>query len=765
MGNRESKQVKQPAAAEAAASEPSNAPRQASLGEWESPITSASIAEKAVKLRNPFLRASDGALFWLELRPSEGGRQVLVMRSPDGAIRDVTPPATTAEGFNVRTTVYEYGGGEYCIVGDTVYFTNFKDQALYAQDLTAISGSGGTEPLMDPQTPRLVTHGSEARGERFADGSWDENRQRLVLVSEVHKEGESGRELPPGHVVNRLVAWAVWSNACGDVSSGDVTALVSGANFYSYPAISPSGRWLAWVQWDFPNMPWDHTTLLVAPLLDDGTVGQAISSYLYFVDDKSGWWNLYRCRAPVTTGTTVYDAAAGWTSAAAEAESLAPMEAEWGFPSWNLDRRSYQPLHTPTPPPPGLTVIKTLKPLRCPRGKVLSDGSVLGVFTDPRVAGQILGLLQPPAQATTASTASTSTSAAGAGVVSGGGWKLTSINLGMTHFSSPPLVRLAGASGGGSGGGAPLTVAAIAASFTRGQAVVQLTATSLEALTAVTPADLQVIKSSSTSQIPEGYISVPEPIEFPTTFDGKPTTAHMLYYPPTNKDFTYPAGVLPPLLVESHGGPTSSAVPAIGALLQYWTSRAPHRTAVRSLYSALYRIVLHCTAPPTRKVFSAGASLYGVADLRLLAEHTHKFESRYLDMMVGPLPDAAAVYDARSPLKHPDGFSSPVIFFQGDQDKVVPPEQAIAMYNAVKAAGLPTGLVMLAGEQHGFRQAVSIRTALEARGMCLKFACKDIGDRVGTTANPHVEYGWFDDPHSSARFRYPQLLTTQIGLF
>ncbi|GLC60849.1 hypothetical protein PLESTB_001683100 [Pleodorina starrii] len=697
MGNRESKQVKQPAAVAAAAAEPSNAPRPAPLGEWESPVSSASIAEKAVKLGGASLRSTDGSLFWLELRPSEGGRQVLVMRSPDGSIRDVTPPGSTPDAFNVRTTVYEYGGGEYCVVGETVYFTNFKDQALYAQDI----GSTGASP------PRIVTHGSADRGERFADASWDEGRQRLVVVSEVHKD-DSGGELTPDKVLNRLMAV--------DVSSGDVSVLVSGASFYAYPSVSPGGKWLAWVQWDFPNMPWDHTTLFVAPLADDGTVGRPTkiagegssvqqpvwssdSSYLYFVDDKSGWWNLYRCRTPVATGT------AGWTSAGADAEPVSPMEAEWGFPAWNLDRRSYQ---------------------------ILDDGSVLAVFTDPRVAGQTLALLQPPTD-------------------SGGAWRLSRINAGMTSYGGAPAVRQAG-------GGASVTVAAVAASFTRGSAVVQLTATSLDALAAATEADWVVVKSASAMQIPEGYISVPEQVEFPTTFNGEPTTAHMLYYPPTNKDFTYPSDTLPPLLVKSHGGPTASAYTALSPSLQYWTSRGFALADVdyggSTGYGTAYRNRLNgnwgevdvqdCAAAAEwlvasgrvdprricisggsaggyttlaclafRKTFSAGASLYGVADPKMLAEDTHKFESRYMDKMIGPLPDAASVYEARSPLKHADQFSSPVIFFQGDQDKVVPPEQAVSMYNAIKAAGLPTALVMFPGEQHGFRQAKSIRTALE----------------------------------------------------
>ncbi|KXZ53862.1 hypothetical protein GPECTOR_6g780 [Gonium pectorale] len=680
------------------------APREAPLGEWESPITSAFITEKAVKLGNPYIRPSDGSLFWLEGRPEEGGRQVLVLRSPDGTTRDVTPPF--ASGFNVRTTVHEYGGGEYCVADDTVFFSNFKDQALYAQNLSA----PGSEP-------RLVTQGSEARGERFADAVWDAPRQRLVAVSELHRDPSTGAELEPGRVVNRLVAI--------DVASGAVAELVAGADFFSSPRISPDGRWLAWVQWDFPNMPWDHTTLFVAPLQPDGSLGphtrlaggerggSAVqqprwapdSSHLYFIDDKSGWWNLYRCRTPRTVATGT--AGAAWPAGeGGGSEALHPMEADWGFPAWTLDHRSYE---------------------------VLSDGSVVALFSDPAAAGASLGLLRP------------------GGPAAGAPWQLLRINTGFTSFGAPTLAvrQLPDHS---------LTLAAAAGAPTRVTAVVSLTAASPSELAGTSPSDWQSLRLSKSGQVPDGYLSVPEALSYPTTFDDKPATAYMLYYPPTNKDFTYPPGVLPPLLVKSHGGPTSAAAAALNPTLQYWTSRG---FAVADIdyggstgYGREYRNRLNgrwgvvdvqdcCAAAEWlaaagrvdrsrlcisggsaggfttlaclafRKTFAAGASLYGVADVRLLAEHTHKFESRYMDMLVGPLPEAAAEYDARSPIKHPDGFTSPVIFFQGDEDKIVPPEQAIVMHDAVKAAGLPTALVMFKGEQHGFRQAASIRTALD----------------------------------------------------
>ncbi|PNH08437.1 Dipeptidyl peptidase family member 6 [Tetrabaena socialis] len=699
MGNRGSSTRRQAQQQDAQAS----APRAAPLGEWLSPVTSSFITEK--------------------------------VRPPGGSATDVTPPA--ASGFNVRTTVHEYGGGEYCIAGDTLYFTNFKDQALYAQEL-----GGGA-----PSQPRLVTPGSEARGERFADARWDAGRRRLVAISELHRD-EAGAELPPERVVNRLVAV--------DVASGAVTPLASGSDFYAAPRVSPCGRWLAFVTWDFPNMPWDCTSLQVAPLLDDGTAGPPVRQVagagrglaggssavqqpawsadgrqLHYLDDASGWWNLYRRAAPPPGAAG--EAAAWAAPGAAEAEALCPMAAEWGFPMWSLGLCSYQ---------------------------VLSDGRVLALFGDPSAAGSSLALLSPPAPE---------------GGHAAGSWTLSRINAGLTSFGTPALALQQLPDGG-------VTLAAVGASPSRASAVVHLTVPSVAALASSTPSDWVAVRTSSTSQIPEGYLSTPEAVSYPTTFDGQPATAYMLYYPPTNKDFTFPPGTLPPLLVKSHGGPTSAASAALNPLVQYWTSRGyayadidyggstgygrayrdrlkgrwgvvdvqdccaaaewlvaagrvdPQRLCISGGSAGGYT-TLACLA--FRKTFSAGASLYGVADLKLLAEHTHKFESKYLDQLVGPLPEAAELYDARSPLSHAKQFSAPAAFFQarrgaangarasarralagpagrqGDQDKVVPPEQAVVMHAALKAAGIPTALVMLAGEQHGFRQAASIRTALD----------------------------------------------------
>ncbi|KAG2492500.1 hypothetical protein HYH03_009165 [Edaphochlamys debaryana] len=700
---------------------PKAQPREAPLGTWESPITSAFITEKAVKLMGPTLRPSDGALFWIEGRPDEGGRQVLVMRAPDGTISDVTPPPDS--GFNARTTVHEYGGGDFCVGGGTAYCANFKDQALYAQDLPTPGGPG-------PSAPRLVTPGSAERGERFSDPSWDPVRRRLVAVSELHRDPSSGKELEPGAVINRIVAI--------DPATGVVTPLVSGADFYASPRLSPEGAWLSWVQWDFPNMPWDSTSLWVGALREDGTpdlrvqlagagspsgpqelaaqqpVWSADGAHLYWVDDRSGWWNLYRLASPGTTleaDGRVPQAGGLWAPEATEA--LCPMAADWGFPMWTFWTRSYG---------------------------VLPDGSVLGVFSDPTTPGTCLGLLRAPA-------------AAKKGGAQGGPWKLTRLETGFTSFGAPTLALASDPASG------RVWAAAVGAAPSRGSAVALLSVRGGAAGVARSrPGDWAVVRKGSSASLPDGYLSLPEAIEYDTVLDGKDAKAHMLYYPPANKDFTFPPGCLPPLLVKSHGGPTSATSTALNAGIQYWTSRG---YAVADIdyggstgYGREYRQRLNgrwgvvdvqdCCAAALhlskggrvdparlcisggsaggfttlaclafRTTFHAGASLYGVADLGLLAEHTHKFESRYLDILLGPYPQAKAVYDERSPLKHADRFSSPVIFFQGDSDKVVPPEQAIEMHAAIKAAGLPTALVMLKGEEHGFRQATNIRTALD----------------------------------------------------
>jgi dipeptidyl aminopeptidase/acylaminoacyl peptidase len=278
------------------------------------------------------------------------------------------------------------------------------------------------------------------------------------------------------------------------------------------------------------------------------------------------------------------------------------------------------------------------------------------------------------------------------------------------------------------------------------------------ALVRLNPRTLEsaVLRSSSDIELDPGYISVARAIEFPTEGGKK---AHAFYYPPTNRDFTAPEGELPPLLVLSHGGPTSATSNAFSLSIQYWTSRGigvldvnyggstgygreyrqrlngewgivdvddcvngarylvergevdGERLAIRGGSAGGYTTL---NALTFRDTFKAGASYYGICDLEAMARDTHKFESRYLDTMVGPFPERADLYRERSAIYHTDRLSCPIILLQGLEDKVVPPNQSEMMRDALRAKGLPVAYLAFEGEQHGFRRAETIKRATEA---------------------------------------------------
>jgi dipeptidyl aminopeptidase/acylaminoacyl peptidase len=265
----------------------------------------------------------------------------------------------------------------------------------------------------------------------------------------------------------------------------------------------------------------------------------------------------------------------------------------------------------------------------------------------------------------------------------------------------------------------------------------------------------EVLRRSTDLTIDAGYLSVPQAVEYPTEHD---RTAHALYYPPRNMDFAAPAGERPPLLVRCHGGPTGMATAELRLEYQYWTNRGialldvnyggstgfgrayrerlndqwgivdiddcvngarflvergladGRRLAIRGGSAGGYTTLGALTF---RNFFKAGASYYGVSDLEALAKDTHKFESRYLDRLIGPYPERRDLYRARSPLHFTERLSCPVILFQGLEDKVVLPNQAELMVAALRAKGLPVAYVPFEGEQHGFRRAENIKRALD----------------------------------------------------
>jgi dipeptidyl aminopeptidase/acylaminoacyl peptidase len=618
------------------------APTIALYGSWKSPITADLIVSESIGVSNTWLDGQD--VYWLEMRPAEKGRYVIVRRTPDGQVADVNPAP-----FNARTRVHEYGGGAYTAHAGTVYFAHFADQRLYRQD-------AGQEPV--PLTPAEVDL-------RYADFRVDTRRNRLIGVREDHRQ--AGRE-----AVNTIVSLPL------DGAHHEGEILVSGNDFYASPRLSPDGEQLIWLTWNHPNMPWNGTELWLAPVHDNGALGEATlvaggpdesifqpewspDGMLYFVSDRSGWWNLYR-----------------WRNGAVE--PVTQMEAEFGEPQWVFGMSTYD---------------------------FASADQIICTYTEQ---GQW-----------TLATIDTGTLA------------LTPINMPYTDISS----LHANATHALFRGGAP----------TEAPVIVQMD---------LATQTLHVLRRSSDKAIDTRYISVPLPVEFPTAGG---LTAHAFYYPPHNPDFVAPVGEAPPLLVEVHGGPTGATSSVLDLSIQYWTGRGfavldvnyggstgygrayqrrledswgivdiddcsngarylaeqgkadPDRLIIRGGSAGGYTTLGALTF---RDVFSAGASYYGVSDMGALAEETHKFESRYLDKLMGRYPEDKAIYDARSPLYHADQLSCPVIFFQGLEDKIVLPNQAERMVEAMRWNEVPVAYVPFEGEQHGFRQAHNIKRAMEA---------------------------------------------------
>jgi dipeptidyl aminopeptidase/acylaminoacyl peptidase len=684
----------------------------ATYGSWRSPITAHLIAEGGVSIMWP--QSVGEALYWTEMRPLEDGRYVVVRRGPEGDIADVTPA-----GVSARTLVHEYGGGMYAAFrnersGESVLFSGHGDQRLYRQDLETAGGdaAGGAETGSAGggwSAPRPVTPAPPApRAHRYADGRATPNGRLFVSVRERHEAD--------GSVVNELVSLPTDGSAAPRV-------IASGHDFYAAPRISPDGRRLAWLTWDHPRMPWDGTHLWVAGLADDGTlrgkrlvaggleesVLQPIWSpdgELQFASDRTGWWNLYLAEAgpasPAGPRDDTPNAHAGGPPQVGppHARSLAPRAAEFAKAPWVFGLR---------------------------HSVFLADGTRIVCFTED--GRDHLAVVEAGSPAAPGQTGGADTGA-GAGAEN----QLHEIASPYTVvYSLTPLGDRLGI---------------VAGSHTEG-----LQAAVLDPRTG----ECEVVRRGRPVPVDPAYISRPKAISFPT--DGG-LTAHANYYPPANRDFVAPEGERPPLLVISHGGPTSAHEAILDLDVQYWTSRGfavvdvnyggstgygrEYRERLRHNWgivdtvdciNAARYLIERGDADPERvgvrggsaggyttlnaltrfEFFTAGASLFGLADLEeFAAGGTHKFESRYLDSMVGPYPEQRDVYRERSPIDHVDGISCPVILLQGLEDVIVPPRQAEIIVEALKAKHLPYAYVAFEGEQHGFRKAANIVRAQEA---------------------------------------------------
>jgi len=673
----------------------SDGPEVAPYGSWRSPVTAKLIAEGGVGIGWP--QSVGESLYWTELRPLEDGRYVVVRRAPDGEIADVTPP-----GVSARTLVHEYGGGMYVAFrgedgGESVIFSDQADQRLYRQDLRP---AGGDAPAAWTAPQPLTPKPPAQRAYRYADGRVTPDGRLLMTVRERHEAG--------GDVVNELVSLPTGAPA-------EPRLVASGHDFYAAPRLSPDGQRLAWLSWDHPNMPWDGTELWTAALAGDGTLtGERLvaggtqesilqplwspTGELWFASDRSGWWNLYAIavgadgKAAGAKPASMGGAEATATDGAAAVPEPCPLvarDAEFVKVPWVFGLQHYV---------------------------FLADGTLAVSYTED--GGDHLAVLESSA------------------AVAGAHDEVT-----LRELDSPYTVTSSLASLGD-------RLGVIAALHTEGSQV---------AVIDPRTGDREVVRRGRPVLIDPAYISRPEAITFPT--EGG-LSAHANYYRPANPDFVAPAGELPPLLVNVHGGPTSDHEAMLDLDVQYWTSRGiavvdvnyggstgygrKYRERLRgewgvvdtvdSINAARY-LVGRGDADPARlgirggsaggyttlnaltrfDTFSAGASLFGLADLETFATGgTHKFESQYLDGLLGPYPERRDVYRERSPIRHVDDLSGPVLLLQGLEDVIVPPAQADIIVEALRRKGLPFAYIGFEGEQHGFRKAGNIIRAEEA---------------------------------------------------
>ncbi|HEV2452233.1 MAG TPA: prolyl oligopeptidase family serine peptidase [Streptosporangiaceae bacterium] len=633
---------------------------EAAFGTWASPITAESVAAKRLRISFPVV--SDDQVWWQEVRPNEEGRTTIVHRAADGRRRDLLPPP-----WNARTRVHEYGGLSYLPVprrsqdgdGWALVFANFADQRLYMTE-----GAAPPRPLTpQPAAPSAL---------RYADFALSADGTEIWCVRERHDDGK---------ITRSIVAVPLEGSATSD--PGAIRELVSGADFFAYPTPSPDGRHLAWVSWNHPQMPWDGSELRVAPVTGGrpgparvlmGSETESVlaplwrdNASLYVISDRDDWWNLYHVSIHGTPPRAV-----------------CPTKEDFAYPLWTLGGRPFG---------------------------MLADGriAVLHGRADLR-----LGVIDP--------------------------------DQGQLHDPDLPYsTYVATLSCDG------MTIGAVGASHDTPQSLIRVN---------VVTSRVEVLKRELEEILDAAYFPAPRKAELAGP-DGR--TVYALIFPPCNPAHSPPAGELPPYIAWVHGGPTDRAPAKLDLERAYFTSRGigvievnyggscgygrayrerlrhqwgvvdvqDSMAAVLSLVDAgeadgarlgirgssaggWTALAAVTTGTAYGRVFGAAASYYGVTDLERFAATTHDFESRYLDGLVGPLPEAEEVYRERSPVGHITAGTCPILLLQGVDDPVVPCQQAQTIAAELSAQGIPHALLLFEGESHGFRKAETLKTSLEA---------------------------------------------------
>lgn len=634
----------------------------APYGSWNSPITVDSFTARSVKLSQVRIDGPD--TYWVEGRAQQDGRNVLLRRDALGQTMEVLPMIDGRRLPDVRTRVHEYGGRAYAVRDGMIIFSDGTDGRVYRYDLGDSSG------ILRPLTPM--------DGVRYGDFEIDEVRGVVFAVREEH-----GEDKEPD---NSLVLIPLDGSAARYPEG--IETVFSGTDFVSAPSLSPDSSKLAWLTWNHPHMPWTQSSLHVARLDFGGHLCESVALIdredvcvyeprwtlngdLIHIDDSTGWANLYR-----TEGFTWRDGEDEdvW-STRLRTRPLHPAQRVFSQPHWALGLHSYDNFDNDN------LICSWVENQTWHIGTVRLDNGLIEEWpTGWWPVGNV---------------------ASSEGRV---------VFLGDSVSHTPAIIEVQGGT-------------------------------------------TRILRPSSEAEIAPNFISSAQIISWPTR-DGE--QAHGFYYPPTNPDFQAPEGQLPPLLVNVHGGPTTAARAGLTIPMQFWTSRGfavldvnyrgstgfgreyrnklngqwgivdvndcadgaaylieqglvdPARVAIRGGSAGGFTTLAALTSC---HVFTAGVSYYGICDLHLLAEQTHKFESHYMYLLLGSDDPTDPIWTERSPITHIDRVEAPLLLLQGTEDAVVPPSQAHAMFDALQVKGNPVALMVFEGEGHGFVREESIHRA------------------------------------------------------
>ncbi|QPK93645.1 S9 family peptidase [Actinomyces sp. zg-332] len=628
----------------------------APYGLWESSICSSTLTRSTVALAQ--VRVDSQDTYWVEERPEQEGRNALLRRRPTGQIGEFLPLTPENELLDVRTRVHEYGGKAYGVQNGVIVVTNAKNGRVYKYDVNNV-----TKGLI-PLTPICDL--------RFGDFELNLHKNVVYAVCENHED--------PENIRNYLVSIPLDGSASRDKEK--IATVFEGTDFVNSPTINSDGDYIAWVSWNHPNMPWDYSKLHIARVDDFGNLYDqkvlfdtenvsvtqprwTIHNDLIHVNDSSGFANIYRTEGFNTDYNNL------------RTRHLNPSDKIFTQPAWALGLHTYD---------------------------IFDENHIVATWYHDGIAH--LGTM-----------------------------RIDNGELEEWHIPYQPLGNVACSDG---------RVIALVNSPTISPCIIQIRNQNLE-----------LLRTSFKEELDVEDISIAKHISWETS---ESDTAYGFLYLPTSKNYESDSSEKPPLIVEVHGGPTSQANSGMKINKQYWTNRGFALLDVNYRGSTAYgrkyqdklkgkwgvydiddcvtgvkylineglvdpnRIAIHgwsaggyttLAALAFTDVFTAGASHFGVSDLKLLAAHTHKFESQYLFGLLGSNNTKDKVWTDRSPMFYIQDISAPLLLLQGDADMIVPLEQAENMYTEMKQNGQEVELKVYQNEGHGFRQDKNIKDSIE----------------------------------------------------